>query len=102
MLSFHAAATSLILATIAFSALTAALSPLSNDLQVRNAPGTSSEDTLRVLRKRLSRFASKRATDTVLKNSTTLDTSWDGAVLFSVSEYVPPFALLFHCQNPIP
>jgi len=60
----------------------AGLPPLNNNLQLRNAPGTSSSDTLRALRRRLS-LATTQKRDTAFKNSTSLDTSWNGVVLFS-------------------
>lgn len=58
------------------------LAPLNRNLQIRNAPGTSSSDTLLTLRRALSSAATVKR-DTVFKNSTSLDTSWNGAVLFS-------------------
>ena len=64
------------------------LAPLNSNLQVRNAPGASSTDTLRLLHRSLAAASLKRDTDTVFKNSTSLNTSWDGAVLFSVSRFV--------------
>ena len=79
--------TALALAT-GFSNVAADLAPLNSNLQVRNAPGASSTDTLKLLHRSLSVAALKRDTDTVFKNSTSLDTSWDGTVLFSVSGYV--------------
>ncbi|KAI0891492.1 hypothetical protein F4806DRAFT_501041 [Annulohypoxylon nitens] len=50
-------------------------------LDVRNAPGSSTEDTLLALRRSLAGI--KR--DTILKNSTTLDKSWNGATLLSIA-----------------
>jgi hypothetical protein len=59
----------------------AGLVPLNSDLQVRNAPGISSPDTLLALGRTLSSAAILKR-ETVYKNSTTLDTSWNGATLF--------------------
>ena len=64
------------------SFVAAGLAPLNSNLQIRNAPGTSSSDTLWALRRTLSSAATLKR-DTVFKNSTSLDTSWDGTVLFS-------------------
>ena len=62
------------------------LAPLSSNVEVRNAPGISSTDTLRLLHRSISDTALKRETDPVsYKGNTTLDTSWDGAVLFSMA-----------------
>jgi hypothetical protein len=58
------------------------IAPLKTSFQIRNAAGTSSEDTLYALRRSLSSAAAKR--DTVFKNSTSLNTSWDGVTLFSL------------------
>lgn len=58
----------------------AGLAPLNSNIQIRNAPGTSSSDTLWALRQSLSAAVQKR--DTVFKNGTSIDKSWDGAVLF--------------------
>lgn len=66
---------------IGLNFVSAELAPLNSDLEIRNAPGTSSMHTLLALRRALSASALKR--DTVFKNSTSLDKSWDGAVLFS-------------------
>jgi hypothetical protein len=54
------------------------------DLMVRtlNAPGKSRTDTIQAIRRALSAVRLHER-DTVLKKSTSLDTSWDGAVLFS-------------------
>ncbi|KAH7317955.1 hypothetical protein BKA65DRAFT_439132 [Rhexocercosporidium sp. MPI-PUGE-AT-0058] len=70
------------------SFVAADLAPLNSNLQVRNAPGASSTDTLRLLHRSLSETTLKRDTNTVFKNSTSLDTSWDGVVLFSVSKEI--------------
>jgi hypothetical protein len=64
------------------SLVAAGIAPLNNNFELRNAPGTSSSDTLRALRRSLSSAAIVKR-DTVFKNSTSLDSSWDGAVLFS-------------------
>jgi hypothetical protein len=58
------------------------VAPLNTNFQIRNAAGTSSDDTLYALRRSLSSAAAKR--DTVFKNSTSLNKSWDGVTLFSL------------------
>lgn len=68
--------------------LAAAALPLNGNLQVHHSPGASSTDTLRAFRRSFSAAAVKRDTPTVFKNSTALDTSWNGTVLFSTSGYV--------------
>jgi hypothetical protein len=67
---------------MALSFVAAGLAPLNSNLQIRNAPGISVSDTLWALRRALS-SATNLKRDTVFKNSTSLDTSWNGAVLFS-------------------
>jgi hypothetical protein len=75
---------------VGFSLVAAALTPMNSNLQIRNARDTSSTETLRKFRRVLSAAVLKRDTDkdTFFRNSTSLDTSWDGSVLFSVSGYV--------------
>ncbi|KAH6717353.1 hypothetical protein BKA61DRAFT_573392 [Leptodontidium sp. MPI-SDFR-AT-0119] len=68
-----------------FNSVAADLATLNSNLRVRNAPGGSSTDTLRLFHRSLSAATLTRDTGTVFKNSTSLDTSWNGAVLFSVS-----------------
>jgi hypothetical protein len=53
--------------------------PSSLDLIVRNTHPASDADTVQAVRRALSVVER----DTVLKNSTTLDKTWNGAVLFS-------------------
>ncbi|KAI1409236.1 hypothetical protein F5Y13DRAFT_203648 [Hypoxylon sp. FL1857] len=53
-------------------------------INVRDAPGASHADTLRALRRSIVNLKSQKR-DTVLKNSTTLDKSWDGATLLSIT-----------------
>ncbi|KAE9364300.1 hypothetical protein N431DRAFT_563636 [Stipitochalara longipes BDJ] len=63
--------------------LTAAgVAPVDSNFQIRNAAGTSSLDTLYALRRSLSSAALKR--DTVFKNSTSVNTSWNNVTLFSI------------------
>ncbi|KAI1103019.1 hypothetical protein F4804DRAFT_246485 [Jackrogersella minutella] len=69
---------------IAFSIVTATASP-NLEVDMRDAPGASSEDTLRALRRSLIEIQSQKR-DTALKNTTTLDKSWDGAILLSISD----------------
>lgn len=65
---------------LSFSHVATGLASPNNNLQIRNEPGTSSFDTLAAIRRSL--LGLKRD-KTVFKNSTSLDTSWDGAVLLS-------------------
>ena len=58
------------------------VAPLNTNFQIRNAAGTSSEDTLYALRRSLYSAATKR--DTVFKNSTSLNKSWDNVTLFNL------------------
>lgn len=67
----------------ALSAVTATIS--SPSIQVREVPGASSADTLHALRRSLVEIGSQKR-DTELKNSTTLNKSWDGATLLSIKE----------------
>ena len=55
------------------------------DLVVRthDAPGSAAPDTMRAFRRALSE-ASVYKRDTVLQNTTSLEKSWDGAVLLSL------------------
>ncbi|KAI1088314.1 hypothetical protein F5B19DRAFT_486056 [Rostrohypoxylon terebratum] len=66
---------------LALGSVSAATPPPNLALDVRNAPGSSTEDTLLALRRSLAGI--KR--DTILKNSTTLDKSWNGATLLSIA-----------------
>ncbi|KAI2470741.1 hypothetical protein F4781DRAFT_389679 [Annulohypoxylon bovei var. microspora] len=66
---------------LALSSVSAATPSPNRALDVRNTPGSSTADTLLALRQSLAGI--KR--DTVLKNSTTLDKSWNGATLLSVA-----------------
>lgn len=63
----------------------AGIAPLNSNFQLRNAAGTSSLDTLSALRRSLTSAVTKR--NTVFKNSTSLNTSWDGVTLFSMYVY---------------
>ena len=64
-----------------FTFVAAGIPPLNINFQLRNAVGTSSSDTLSALRRSLTSAVTKR--NTVFKNSTSLNTSWDGVTLFS-------------------
>ncbi|KFY48877.1 hypothetical protein V495_00950 [Pseudogymnoascus sp. VKM F-4514 (FW-929)] len=68
-------------ASLFFGFAAAGVAPLNSDIQVRNAPGTSSSETLWALRRALA-SAAVESNNTVFRNSTSFDTSWDGAVLF--------------------
>lgn len=63
------------------SFVAAGVSPLNSNLQIRNAPATPSSETLWAIRRGLASAASVR-NDTTFKGNTSLDSSWDGAVLF--------------------
>ncbi|OTB02076.1 hypothetical protein M426DRAFT_62913 [Hypoxylon sp. CI-4A] len=63
-----------------------AITPSPNvELGVRDAPGASSVDTLHALRRSLINLKAQ-SRDTELKNSTSLDKSWDGATLLSIAD----------------
>lgn len=66
---------------ICLSAVAAGVAPLNNNLQIRNAPATSSSETLWALRRALA-SSEVANSGTVIDKSTSLDKSWDGAVLF--------------------
>ncbi|KAI1453892.1 hypothetical protein F4805DRAFT_469739 [Annulohypoxylon moriforme] len=66
---------------LALSSVSAATPSPNLAVDVRNTPGSSTSDTLLALRRSLAGI--KR--DTVLKNTTTLDKSWNGATLFSIA-----------------
>ncbi|KAK3302969.1 uncharacterized protein B0T15DRAFT_559532 [Chaetomium strumarium] len=51
-------------------------------IRTRNLPGTSDEDTIHLLLRRLAEVAHEKR-ETVFKNSTTLEGSWNEAILFS-------------------
>lgn len=53
------------------------------DYKVRNAPGASTADTYRAIRNALADAAVHKR-DMDLKNSTSLDTTWDDAVLLKL------------------
>ncbi|KFY44515.1 hypothetical protein V494_01436 [Pseudogymnoascus sp. VKM F-4513 (FW-928)] len=66
---------------ICLSSVSAGVASLNSNLQVRNGPATTSSETLWALRRALSSAADVN-NDTIFENSTSLDKSWDGAVLF--------------------
>ncbi|KAI1385464.1 uncharacterized protein F4822DRAFT_413106 [Hypoxylon trugodes] len=67
----------------AISAISASTSSPNIAVDVRDTPGVSHADTLRALRRSLVNLQYQKR-DTVLKNSTTLDKSWNGATLLSI------------------
>ncbi|KAI1469314.1 uncharacterized protein F4812DRAFT_325224 [Daldinia caldariorum] len=67
----------------AFSSVSASISSSDVRVDVRDAPGSSSVDTIRALRRSLIELK-LRGKDTVLKNSTDLSKSWNGATLLSI------------------
>ncbi|KAG9237642.1 hypothetical protein BJ875DRAFT_518013 [Amylocarpus encephaloides] len=61
----------------------ASLVPSNANLHIRNAPGTTPEDTLRSLGRALSSAVKfKRDQKAVYKNTTSVAKTWDGAILF--------------------
>ncbi|PVH77442.1 hypothetical protein DL98DRAFT_573737 [Cadophora sp. DSE1049] len=82
-------------ATIAFattfSLATAGLAPLNSNIELHNTRGESSADTLKQLHRSLSSaMVHRRETEPRFKDSRSIDTSWDGAVLFFVEGTLPP------------
>ena len=71
-----------------FGLVTAGIALVNNDFQPPLDPNVSPVDTLRLLSQPLSGPSFKRDTDTVWRSNTTLDTSWEDTILFSVTEYV--------------
>ncbi|OTB17830.1 hypothetical protein K445DRAFT_310021 [Daldinia sp. EC12] len=67
----------------AFSSVSASIPQSDVLVSVRDAPGSSSADTIRALRRSLAEIR-LRGKDTVLKNSTSLSKSWNGATLLSI------------------
>ncbi|OBT73161.1 hypothetical protein VF21_07918 [Pseudogymnoascus sp. 05NY08] len=64
------------------SSVAAGVAPLNSNLQIRNAPATPpSSETLWAIRRGLSSAAAVKNV-TTFKGNTSLDSSWDGAVLF--------------------
>ncbi|KAI1634547.1 hypothetical protein F4809DRAFT_651803 [Biscogniauxia mediterranea] len=68
---------------LAVSFVTATSSVPADYIRVRNAPGTGVEDTLSAIRRSLVSLGSHRR-DTILKNTTSLQKSWNNATLFSL------------------
>lgn len=64
------------------------LALLNSNVEVRNAPGSSSAETIELIRRSLANVALRRATDTVYKDNVTLDTSWNDEFLFKMAVYV--------------
>lgn len=82
---------------IGLELVAASLVPLNSNLQIRNAPGMSSSETVLAIRRAISSVAIMKR-ETVFKNSSTISKSWDSAVLFS--KYV--FILqIFACNNAV-
>jgi hypothetical protein len=67
---------------VSFGSVAAGVAPLNSGVQIRNAPPVAPpSETLWALRRALSSAALLKR-DTTFENSTSLDKSWDGAVLF--------------------
>ena len=74
--------------------LAAASVPDESSVRVRPQPGASEEDVFQAIRREIVVAAvRKRAytNSTTFKNSTTLDASWDGAVLLKLYDFDPRF-----------
>ncbi|KFY20590.1 hypothetical protein V491_03589, partial [Pseudogymnoascus sp. VKM F-3775] len=72
---------------ICLGSVSAGVTPLGSNIQIRNAPATSSSETLWALRRALSSAAVEK-NDNTFNNSSSLDKSWDGAVLFQYEDEV--------------
>ncbi|KAH9993274.1 hypothetical protein F4779DRAFT_232923 [Xylariaceae sp. FL0662B] len=66
-----------------FSIVAATVPATDAIVHVRNVPGTSTGDTLRAIRRSLMNIRAEKR-DTVFKNSTNLDKSWDSATLLDI------------------
>ena len=77
-----------ILWAMGLSSVAATTLPQDIVVRTRNAPGMSDIDTFRAIRRALSAAEVHKRDLTEFKNSTSLDTSWDGAVLFSLYVYI--------------
>lgn len=75
------------LCLLILSYVTAGLALSNSNLQLRNSPRALAKHNVRQVSSAITN--SKR--DITLKNSTTLDTSWNGATLFSMYAYLSPF-----------
>jgi hypothetical protein len=58
-------------------------------IRTRNLPGTSDEDTIHLLLRRLAEVAHEKR-QTVFKNNATIEGSWNEAILFSQSVALSP------------
>ncbi|KAI1503978.1 hypothetical protein F5X99DRAFT_406355 [Biscogniauxia marginata] len=68
--------------TLAVSFVSATPPAAHDYIRLRNAPGTNEEDTLQAIRRSLLSIGAQRR-DTILRNSTSLQKSWNDAKLFS-------------------
>jgi hypothetical protein len=66
--------------SICLGSVAAGAAPLNSNLQIRNAPAKPSPETLWAIRRGLSSAVAVKNV-TTFKGNTTLDSSWDGAVL---------------------
>jgi hypothetical protein len=66
------------------SLATANIAPLNNNIRQTRDAAASSPNSLRALRRAISSTAMSKRDDTVNKNSTSLDRSWNDAVLFTL------------------
>ncbi|KFY79833.1 hypothetical protein V499_01266 [Pseudogymnoascus sp. VKM F-103] len=67
--------------SICLGSVAAGAAPLNSNLQIRNAPAKPSPETLWAIRRGLSSAVAVKNV-TTFKGNTSLDSSWDGAVLF--------------------
>ena len=72
---------------LGFSLVAAGIPPINSNIVVRNAGGDSTADTLKQIHRSLSSaILHQRESEPEFKESRSLDTSWNGAVLFLVEE----------------
>ncbi|KAL2062881.1 hypothetical protein VTL71DRAFT_5953 [Oculimacula yallundae] len=72
-----------------FSFIAAGLIPVNSNIQLHNAPGVSSEDTLHQVYRSLSSIVVSRDTKQDLKTSIVLDSNLEGIVLFEGAVEIP-------------
>ena len=72
---------------LGFGLVNAGIPPINSNIAVRNARGESTTDTLKQLHRSLSSaILLQRESEPEFKENRSLDTSWNGAVLFLVEE----------------
>lgn len=73
--------------SMSFNLVAASLTPVNNNIELRNVPGVSSENTLKLLYRSLASVVNERESAPAFKQSVTLDTGLDGLVLFQAAGY---------------